>query len=194
VSQECLIFLCRGEEDLLQSQLQPKNSSRKITLSIFIKRKLAVQSQVFNGLVNEKHVVCKLAYFRGLGWSLEKLLDLLIWLVVTTGIHLKFLSSEESPRDRDDEFQTNALYLMTSSLSIAENLIYHHRFVFTTKEEENGDLLNTNVKKRCIWPIKEIAKNETSLIEMAFFSKKYDDALGTNFLINISPIDLSLST
>jgi hypothetical protein len=74
--------------------------------------------------------------------SLEKLLDLLIWLVVTTGIHLKLLSNEESLHDRDDEFQTNTLYLMTSSLSIAENLIYHHhRFVFTTtttKEEENG--------------------------------------------------------
>ena len=83
---------------------------------------------------------------------------------------------------------------MTSSLNIAENLIYHHRFVFTSKEEEeNGDLLNPNVKKRYIWPFKEIVKNETSLREMAF-SKKYDDALGTNFLVNISPIDLSLST
>jgi hypothetical protein len=34
----------------------------------------------------------------------------------------------------------------------------------------------------------------TSSTSPSVFSKKYDDALGTNFLINISPIDLSLST
>jgi hypothetical protein len=139
-------------------KIATKNSSRKekkITLSIFIKRKLAIESQVFNGLVNEKLIVCKYAYFRGLGWSLEKLLDLMIWLVVTSGIHFTFLSNEESTRD--DEFQTNALYLMTSSLAIAESLIYHHRFVFTKENGERNHLL-INVKKSYIWPINEIAK------------------------------------
>ena len=65
--QESLMFLCGSEEEeeegeKLHQVHEQRQKAKKNTLSIFIKRRVSIQSQIFNGLVNEKINVCKHIY------------------------------------------------------------------------------------------------------------------------------------